>query len=110
MKASYVTGGLAFGRTDFNSSIIDVFGGGLCGPAGFCAVQSLSTWHAGWSAGGGVEWAFGPAWSFKVEYLHYDLGSRNEALLDPTAPMLVFVSATSFRGDVVRGGVNFLFH
>jgi outer membrane immunogenic protein len=31
--------------------------------------------QAGWSVGGGFEWMFAPNWSFKAEYLHYDLGT-----------------------------------
>lgn len=36
-------------------------------------------WHwdgtrTGWIAGGGIEWAFRPEWSAKVEYQYYDLG------------------------------------
>jgi outer membrane immunogenic protein len=31
--------------------------------------------RAGWSAGGGFEWMFVPNWSFKAEYLHYDLAT-----------------------------------
>jgi outer membrane immunogenic protein len=29
----------------------------------------------GWTAGGGVEWAFAPFWSIKTEYLYTDLGA-----------------------------------
>jgi hypothetical protein len=31
--------------------------------------------QAGWAAGAGFEWLFVPNWSFKAEYLHYDLGT-----------------------------------
>jgi len=38
---------------------------------------SSNAWQSGWSAGGGLEWAFAPNWSTKLEYLHYGLGSAN---------------------------------
>jgi outer membrane immunogenic protein len=39
-------------------------------------VWSSSTVRPGWTAGGGVEWAFAPSWSAKVEYQYYDLDGR----------------------------------
>ena len=30
--------------------------------------------HVGWTAGGGVEWAFAPHWTAKAEYLYLDTG------------------------------------
>ena len=54
----------------------------------------------GWTAGGGVEYAFSDQWSAKVEYLHVDLGETDAA-------------PNNFRTDndldVVRAGVNFHF-
>lgn len=57
----YATAGGAFGdvRTATNSA----------------AFPGVSGDQAGWSAGAGFEWLFVPGWSFKAEYLHYDLGT-----------------------------------
>jgi outer membrane immunogenic protein len=55
----YATGGAAFGDVRVNAAP-------FAGAAGD---------QAGWSAGAGFEWMFAPRWSFKVEYLHYDLGT-----------------------------------
>ena len=33
--------------------------------------------RSGWTLGGGVEYAFTPNWSFKVEYNYVDFGSKN---------------------------------
>jgi outer membrane immunogenic protein len=77
------------------------------------AAASQTQWQTGWAAGGGAEWAFAPAWSLRVEYLHYDLGSHSLSQSDPAPtvpPIAVFTSSATFRGDIVRGGVNFLFH
>lgn len=105
----YVTGGLAYGRTQLNTSVITP---GFCGPAGLCAAASSTQWQTGWSAGAGAEWAFTPTWSLRVEYLHYDLGTNTQTQFDPAdpAPVPVFASSAAFRGNIVRGGVNFLFH
>jgi len=57
-------------------------------------------WHAGWSAGAGLEWAFMPNWSAKFEYLHYGLGSAT------------YFSGGNFGNldvDTVKVGVNYRF-
>ena len=55
----YGTGGAAFGN---------VQAGGIGGPFD-------SATQTGWTAGAGVEWAFLPNWTAKVEYLYVDLGN-----------------------------------
>jgi outer membrane immunogenic protein len=65
---------------------------------------SGNTWHSGWAAGTGVEWAFQPNWSAKVEYIHYGL--------EGTTPLNA-VGVVTTRGldiDTVKVGVNYLFH
>jgi outer membrane immunogenic protein len=105
----YATGGLAYGRTQLNTSVITP---AFCGPVGLCAAASQTQWQTGWAAGAGAEWAFARAWSLRVEYLHYDLGSHSQNQFDPNdgAPIPVFTSSATFRGNIVRGGVDFLFH
>jgi outer membrane immunogenic protein len=56
----YGTGGLAYAQVD--AGIVN--GPGHVG----------SWWQKGWTAGGGVEYAFDQGWSAKVEYLYVDLG------------------------------------
>ncbi len=62
----YATGGLAYGRFD----------GGIDN-----SVATGSSTKVGWTAGGGIEYAFAPAWSVKGEYLHVDLGRADLAPL-----------------------------
>jgi outer membrane immunogenic protein len=111
----YVTGGLAYGRAQLNTSVITP---GFCGPAGLCATASSTQWDTGWTVGGGAEWAFGwgwngfgSGWRARIEYLYYDLGSNSQAQFDPadTAPIPVFNSSATFRGNIVRGGLNYQF-
>ena len=65
----YATGGLAYGdvRNTANSSFLPL--GTQQYPA------NISGTRFGWTAGGGVEWAFLGPWSAKFEGLFYDLGT-----------------------------------
>ena len=57
----YVTGGLAFGdiKTDYYDTP---------------AHDSYSRWRAGWTVGAGVEHAFTPHWTARLEYRYTDFG------------------------------------
>jgi outer membrane immunogenic protein len=103
----YGTGGVAYGRTQFNSTVTDILAGQTCGPAGFCGSASSSQWMVGWAVGVGFDWAFLPRWTFRTEYLHYDLGSRRQDLTDPAVPGVAISSSAIFRGDIVRGAISF---
>jgi outer membrane immunogenic protein len=90
----YGTGGFAYGevrRTFFD---------------GFGAFGSGNDVQTGWTAGGGVEWAFTQNWTVKVEYLHTELERNNDN---------GFFLNTAFlrrhtRFETVRLGVNYLFN
>jgi outer membrane immunogenic protein len=61
-------------------------------------------YHGGWTAGAGLEYAFDPRWSAKVEYLYADLGRNNE----------IVNAANRFRTidltiNLVRVGLNYRF-
>jgi outer membrane immunogenic protein len=56
----------------------------------------------GWAAGGGIEYAFAPNWSAKIEYIHADYGSDNYALAPTTS--------INLKTDTVKFGVNYLFN
>src|SRR5262245_60407229 len=93
----YGTGGAAYGLVK-NSATITV--------AGVSAVGTFSDLRAGWTAGGGVEGAFGGGWSAKLEYLYMDLG-RTEQTFSGCG---VGTSATQTRSttdSIVRVGRNY---
>ncbi len=72
----YVTGGLAVGRETFTQVIT------LLPP--FISTNSFSTTKAGWTLGGGIEYALNRNWSIKAEYLYIDLGTKfNPGVLAP---------------------------
>jgi outer membrane immunogenic protein len=77
----YVTGGLAVGNVKASDAFF-----------------SKDETNAGWTVGAGVEFAFAPQWTAKVEYLYVDLGDVDLAGLK-----------TDFYTNVVRGGVNYRF-
>jgi outer membrane immunogenic protein len=61
----------------------------------------------GWTAGAGVEWAFTPEWSVKLEYDYYGFGTRSLLFTDTTlggGNVPVNISQTI---QVVLLGVNF---
>jgi outer membrane immunogenic protein len=53
----------------------------------------------GWTAGGGVEYAFTNYLSGKVEYMYVDLGSQNQIVID----------SVKFKTNIVRAGLNLHF-
>jgi outer membrane immunogenic protein len=105
----YATAGLAYGQTELQASVTDVHAGLTCGPVGFCSSLGTKRWATGWAAGVGFDWSFLPRWSFRTEYLHYDLGSVHQDLMDPLAPGLLATVDTKFRGEIVRGAINYKF-
>jgi outer membrane immunogenic protein len=120
----YGTGGLAFGGVHSSTSLGEAFAGPVVvGATGtFPSFASVSQTRTGWTAGAGAEWMFLRNWSAKLEYLHYDLGSANYgtavsnfAVAGAPVPVgtllytLGQTSSTSFRGDIVRVGLNYKF-
>ena len=72
------------------------------GPA---VALSASKDKVGWTAGGGLEYAFLGNWSAKIEYLYVDLGSFDTGFAAPLRgePM------SAFKENVVRAGLNYKF-
>jgi outer membrane immunogenic protein len=76
-------------------------------------VSTTGRTHAGWTVGGGVEWAFAPSWSVKVEYNYIDLGrERHHFTLVPAAagvgPGLTADIDQTLH--VVKAGINYRFN
>lgn len=93
----YATGGVAYGGVSTSSNLISP---GVQYPA------SGSATKAGWTLGGGVEWAFAPKWSTKIEALYYDLGS---VTISTTSPLTGYSFGKTFnvRGGIARVGLNY---
>jgi outer membrane immunogenic protein len=71
----------------------------------------------GWTAGAGVEWAFTPEWSVKLEYDYYGFGTKSLSFTDTTilglppgaGPPPPFTAPANINQNiqVVLLGVNF---
>jgi outer membrane immunogenic protein len=64
---------------------------------------------SGWLVGGGIEWAFAPNWSAKIEYDYLGLNNRTF-----TAPAGTFLAGDTFSTSnpnvqMVKVGANYLF-
>lgn len=98
------SGGLAWGtvKTNLNSDFRPQ--GNVQYPA------SQSKTKLGWTLGGGVEWAFNPTTTFKVEYLYVNLGKQSiTANPVPANPPFQVYYDWKAKAHIVRAGVNFLF-
>jgi outer membrane immunogenic protein len=91
----YVTGGWAFGEVKHSVSAYDYapYGG------------STSSWRNGWVFGGGIEYAFTPNWTARVEGLYADLGSSTVNGAHPEYCRYGFKDTAV----IVRAGVNYKF-
>ncbi len=110
----YITGGLAYGGTNASLNFVQTGTNGFAGTG----AASTSATRLGWTVGAGVEWALANAWSAKLEYLHYDLGSSsfaNAGIALPTSavfPNQIYqtnFARVRYSGDIVRVGLNYRF-
>jgi outer membrane immunogenic protein len=98
----YVTGGLAVGTVRNFDALTGV-------PAVQEAALDTIT-HAGWTAGGGVEWGFAPNWSAKFEYLYVDLGRTSHTTPDfPGALLTGIIFNARYTEQLARVGINYRF-
>ncbi|MGP0088943.1 MAG: outer membrane protein [Xanthobacteraceae bacterium] len=99
----YVTGGLAYGHLT-NS----YYASPSQQPPGYS--ETWSTIRAGWTVGGGFEYAFTRNLTLKTEYLYVDLGSWNSQ--DPQDAVLfpgeIYQTVTT-HFHTVRAGLNWKF-
>ena len=92
----YGTGGAAFGN-------VQTFAG---------ALPYASVTQTGWTAGAGVEWAFLPNWTAKVEYLYVNLGNAAcpaTSCGNPIGAPPGTGTSVSFNENIVRAGINYKF-
>lgn len=68
---------------------------------------SEAKYRLGWTAGGGVEWAFAQAWSAKVEYLYADFGSHTSYLNPVPVGFTNRAGGVSLNENIVRVGINY---
>jgi outer membrane immunogenic protein len=120
----FATGGLAYGETKQNASITTLgagFGQGvnpdgssiLC-VTGACVAGANSRTSAGWTVGGGLEYAIWDAVTIKAEYLYMDLGSGQTIHLTTVPPASgngsVAANFSNAAFNIVRVGINYRFY
>jgi len=76
-------------------------------------IEHLSTneTRAGWTVGGGVEWAFWQNWSAKVEYDYYDFGTRDVTFTGTIFGFPELVPGINVKETIstVKFGINYRF-
>ena len=121
----YGTGGFAYGQARYSSvlNIGNTLGGFTTFPTA-SITGSFDDFLTGYAYGGGIEYALptdnflnffkSSAVTLKIEYLRFDLGSRNvTGFYDIIPASGTPVAATQTRvrteGDIVRAGINYKF-
>jgi len=71
---------------------------------------SSNNTNSGWLVGAGIEWAFAPNWSAKIEYDYLGLNTRTF-----TTPAGVFIASDTFNTNnpnvqMVKVGLNYFFN
>ena len=105
----YGTGGVAYGGASSHLDVFDAVDG-----FGFSSSGGSST-RTGWTAGGGVEYAFTNNWIIGAEYLYYDLGSRHLNIVPNVAASDFFGAAVfsqtkiDFTGSSIRARLSYKF-
>jgi outer membrane immunogenic protein len=97
----YAKGGVAWASSKYSVTGTFDGGAGLGLPFDF---EGLSL-RIGWTAGGGVEWAFADDWSARLEYGYYDYGTHTATMSD----VVNGPGPLSFKTTMqtVKLGVNF---
>jgi outer membrane immunogenic protein len=94
----YGTGGWAYGRTTSSANAAGL---------GLGATGSVGHDKNGWTAGGGLEYAFNQWLSFKTEYLFLDLGT--DSLVNGTVTGVPFSVSEKTTVHTVKAGINVRF-
>lgn len=104
----YVTGGLAVGKVSFSNNYVGFSPHG----SGFeFESSSVSRTKAGWTVGGGVDYALTNNWILSAEYLHVDLGSVSTSGLVTTgnANTATMNFSAKLKSDIARAGIAYKF-
>jgi outer membrane immunogenic protein len=94
----YGTAGVAYGQVKDSATVTTV------GVGSFTA--SFKDVKAGWTAGAGIEAAFGGGWSAKVEYLYIDLGETVHTF-GTIALGTIATESRRTTDNIVRVGANY---
>lgn len=108
----YVTGGLALTQINISKSFSWDFIDGcpLLGGLNNCHVGGNNQTRAGWTLGGGLEYAVANNWSIKAEYLYADFGSVSYRTTNiGIGPSQTADHSVKSQLHVLRVGLNYKF-
>lgn len=77
---------------------------------GVGTVATATETRSGWTVGGGVEYAFAPNWSMKVEYDYLNFGTSRATLICPPCMAGFFLKDIKQDIHTVKLGVNYRFN
>ncbi|MBA4695981.1 MAG: porin family protein [Legionella sp.] len=104
---AYLTGGAAFGKTQFafHQKQVDV----NCDDSTVCAAANQARVQTGWTAGAGIEFLIAQQLTMKTEYLHVDLGSRTLNVFgrNGIGSAMNYHVRANFTNDLLRIGINY---
>ena len=106
----FITGGLAL--TSFRVS--NFYNDSFAAPPGGVENSSTNSARAGWTVGGGLEWAIANHWSVKAEYLYLNFGkitttgfiSNNNAAAGYAQGLS---TSSDLTANIARAGINYKF-
>jgi outer membrane immunogenic protein len=78
-------------------------------PGGPAVDPTATSDRTGWTAGGGMEWAFASPWSVNLEYNYYDFGTQAVTLTNAVPPVNISGFHIHDRINATTLGVNYHF-
>ena len=118
----YAKGGFAWLNADLRKkeSVFDSYGTFCSSGVGWCDFNhNNNNTLTGWTVGGGVEWKVSPAWSIKVEYLHFDFSNFNNNCCNDPMYQAALAAGYSYNNlnnhsdlqvDTVKLGFNYFWN
>ncbi|MDB5642365.1 MAG: porin family protein [Hyphomicrobiales bacterium] len=97
---AYVTGGLAYGRIRHTYDVYT-----STAPFTLTGSADSTRWQTGWTLGGGLEYAFAPLWTARVEYRYTRFG-RSSDTLGPPVYASTFTQSHRESFNTIRFGVT----
>jgi outer membrane immunogenic protein len=107
----YVKGGAVWARNDYGVNESITLGAPLLGvPAGtYSAAANVSDTRIGALFGTGVEYAFTPNWSAKIEYNFMDFGKQTYNFPLTTAGLTSIPAEIKQQTHIIKAGINYRF-
>jgi outer membrane immunogenic protein len=99
---TYVTAGLAVTNLRFSESV-------TLGSGAPILTGSTSSTVAGWTVGGGVEYALSYNWFIKAEYLYASFSNQTAPQVVGAFPSLTGTATANLNANILRAGVDYRF-